>query len=110
MSSTRRADPDLDDPIAEITIDCYDDDEALIGFENAFDEAARLPCPAVVVGQDVQLLIRHRPKRSPRTDRHLPTRRPPPERASRHRDRRRPARLTPTSRLPSWLGADTQRT
>ena len=56
MSPTRRADPDLDDLIAEITIDCYDEDEVLIGFENAFDEAACLPCPAVVAGEDVQLL------------------------------------------------------
>lgn len=38
MSPTRRADPDLDDLIAEITIDCYDEDEVLIGLENAFDE------------------------------------------------------------------------
>lgn len=56
MSPTRRADPDLDDLIAEITIDCYDEDEVLTGFENAFDEAVCLPCPAVVVGEDVQLL------------------------------------------------------
>jgi len=55
MSPTRRADPDLDDLIAEITIDCHDEDEVLIGLENAFDEAC-LPCPAVVVGQDVELL------------------------------------------------------
>jgi hypothetical protein len=27
-----------------------------MGFENAFDEAACLPCPAAVVDQDVQLL------------------------------------------------------
>jgi hypothetical protein len=57
MSPTRRSDPDLDNLIAEITIDCHDEDEALTGFENAFDEAACLPCPAVVVGEHVELLF-----------------------------------------------------
>lgn len=46
MSPTHRADPELDDLIAEITTDCYDEDEALIGFENAFDEADCLPAHA----------------------------------------------------------------
>jgi len=56
MSQTGRADPDLDDLITEITIDCYDEDEQLQAFENAFDEDARFPCPGTVVGQDVKVL------------------------------------------------------
>ncbi len=50
MSHTPRQDPDLDDLIGEITIDCYDDDEQLTAFENAFDEDATFPCPGRVVG------------------------------------------------------------
>ena len=55
MSPARRADADLDDLIAEITVDCYDEDEALMGFENAFD-GARLPCPGTVIGEKVEVL------------------------------------------------------
>lgn len=55
MSPTRRADPELDSLIDEITIDCYDEDEALMGFQNAFDEA-NLPCPGTVVGEIVEVL------------------------------------------------------
>lgn len=51
-----RSDRDLDDLISEITTDCYNDDEELMGFENAFDEEAALPCPGTVVGEDVQVL------------------------------------------------------
>jgi len=46
---------DLDELISEITTDCYNDDEELMGFENAFDEAD-LPCPGTVIGQEVQVL------------------------------------------------------
>jgi hypothetical protein len=56
ISPARQADPDLDGLIAEITVDCYDEDEQLIAFENAFDDAASLPCPGTVVGEDVELL------------------------------------------------------
>jgi hypothetical protein len=56
MSRTRQADPELDSLIAEITIDCYDEDEALTGFENAFDEDTRYPIPGRVVGEDVEVL------------------------------------------------------
>jgi hypothetical protein len=55
MSSTRRAGPDLDELITEITIDCHDEDEQLQAFENAFDEDAHFPCPGTVVGQDVEV-------------------------------------------------------
>ena len=54
--SPDRADTDLDDLIDEITTDAYDHDEALMGFENAFDEAACLPCPATVIGETVEIL------------------------------------------------------
>ena len=56
MSRTRQTDPELDSLIAEITIDCYDEDEALSAFENAFDEDASFPIPAVVVGENIDVL------------------------------------------------------
>ena len=56
MDHTSQADPELDSLIAEITIDCYDEDEALSAFENAFDEEASFPIPAVVVGEDIEVL------------------------------------------------------
>ncbi len=34
----RHRDPDLDELIADITVDCNDEDEELMGFEAAFDE------------------------------------------------------------------------
>ncbi len=56
MNRTSQADPELDSLIAEITIDCYDENEALSAFENAFDEESSFPIPAVVVGEDVEVL------------------------------------------------------
>lgn len=44
MTAKRRRD-DLDKLIAEIIVDCYDEDEELMGFENAFDEGADFPVP-----------------------------------------------------------------
>jgi hypothetical protein len=55
MSRARHADPELDNLIAEITVDCYDDDEQLAAFENAFDDAD-FPCPGTVIGEDVEVL------------------------------------------------------
>lgn len=55
MKPTRQADAELDTLIEQITIDAYDQDEQLMGFENAFDEA-NLPCPGTVVGEDVEIL------------------------------------------------------
>jgi Calcium binding len=54
--TAQRHDPELDELIAEIIVDCYDEDEELMGFENAFDEQANLPCPGSVIGEDVQVL------------------------------------------------------
>jgi len=56
MSRTSQVDPELDNLIAEITTDCYDEDEALSAFENAFDEEASFPIPAAVVGEDIEVL------------------------------------------------------
>lgn len=56
MRPASHADHQLDELIAEITIDCHDDDEALTAFENTFDEDARLPCPATVIGEPVDLI------------------------------------------------------
>jgi hypothetical protein len=55
MTPARQADPELDSLIWEITVDCHDEDEQLVGFENAFDEA-NLPCPGSVVGEDVEVI------------------------------------------------------
>ena len=54
--SAARHDPDLDELIAEITVDCHDEDEQLQGFENAFDEDASFPCSGSVIGQHVEIL------------------------------------------------------
>lgn len=56
MSATRRTGQDLDDLIAEITIDCHDEDEQLQAFENAIDEDAHFPCHGIVVGHDVEVV------------------------------------------------------
>jgi hypothetical protein len=52
----RRRDPGLDELIADITVDCYGEDEELSGFEAAFDEWAALPCPGTIIGEDVRVL------------------------------------------------------
>lgn len=56
MSAARQADADLDRLIDEITIDAYDEDEQLMGFENAFDEDDSYPCPGTVIGEQVEVL------------------------------------------------------
>jgi hypothetical protein len=56
MTPIRPADHELDGLIDEITIDCHDEDEALTGFEAAFDEDARLPCPGTVIGEPVEVI------------------------------------------------------
>ena len=55
MSPARQRDTELDSLIEEITVDAYDEDEQLMGFENALQEA-NLPCPGTVLGEDVQVL------------------------------------------------------
>ena len=55
MSPARQTDTELDSLIEEITVDAHDEDEQLMGFENAFDEA-KFPCPGTVVGQDIEVL------------------------------------------------------
>lgn len=57
MTRTRNPDRELDSLIDEITIDCYDEDEALTGFENAFAEDADLPCSATVMGEPVEVIF-----------------------------------------------------
>ena len=56
LMARQRDDRDLDELIAEITTDCNDEDEELMGFENAFDEEAGLPCLGAVIGEEVQVL------------------------------------------------------
>lgn len=55
MTPLNRADPDLDSLIDEITIDCHDEGEQLMGFANAFEEVS-FPYPGTVIGEDVQVL------------------------------------------------------
>jgi hypothetical protein len=55
MSPARQPDPELDSLIEEITVDCYNEDEQLTAFENAFYEA-NFPCPGTVIGEDVEVL------------------------------------------------------
>jgi hypothetical protein len=54
--TAQRRDPSLDELIAEITVDCYGEDEELMGFENAFDEQGNFPCLGSVIGDEVQVL------------------------------------------------------
>ncbi len=54
--SPGRTNPQLDELIAQITIDCYGDDEALMGFEDTFQQAGCLPCPATAIGEDIEVL------------------------------------------------------
>jgi hypothetical protein len=55
MSPARRADPELDSLIEEITVDCYNEEEQLTAFENAFYDAS-FPCPGTVIGENVEVL------------------------------------------------------
>jgi hypothetical protein len=55
MSAAHQTDHDLDDLIWEITVDAHDEDEQLMGFEAAFDEAS-LPCAGTLIGEEVQVL------------------------------------------------------
>jgi hypothetical protein len=54
MTATSRTDPELDNLIDEITVDCHDEDEQLMGFANAFDEV-NFPYPGTVIGEDVEV-------------------------------------------------------
>lgn len=56
MSPAHEADHDLDSLIEDITVDAHDEDEQLMGFENAFDEDANFPCPGRALGQAVEVL------------------------------------------------------
>src|ERR1700694_2102988 len=51
MSPARHAGRELD-TLIDVTVDCYNEDEQLTAFENAFDEAD-FPCPGTVIGEDV---------------------------------------------------------
>ena len=55
MSPARQTNHQLDSLIEEITVDAHDEDEQLMGFENAFDEA-NFPCPGTIVGEDIEVL------------------------------------------------------
>jgi hypothetical protein len=47
---------EIDQLLAEILVDAYGEDEQLYSFEVAFEESARLPFPARVVGTPVDVV------------------------------------------------------
>jgi hypothetical protein len=51
-----RRNSELDSLIAEITVDCYNDDEQLTAFEAAFDNDTTLPCPGRAIGEEVSVI------------------------------------------------------
>lgn len=53
---TARRNSELDALIADITVDCYGDDEQLTAFEVAFDNDANLPCSGTIIGEPVTVL------------------------------------------------------
>ena len=61
MSPARQADPELDNLIDEITVDCHDDRRTTHGLRSAFDEDANFPCPGTVVGEDSRGSLRQPP-------------------------------------------------
>jgi len=54
MTATRR--DELDELIEDITVDCYGDDEQLVGFLTAIEEELKGPVTATVVGVPVDLI------------------------------------------------------
>jgi hypothetical protein len=62
MSRPRPTAQVLDDLISEITVDTYNDDEALTGFEVAFEDRVSFPLSGTIVGQEVQVLSVSVPK------------------------------------------------
>jgi hypothetical protein len=56
VSRSRHRVDDLDELIAEITVDCNDEEEALSGFEVAFDDQVCFPLAGAVVSEGVQVL------------------------------------------------------
>ncbi len=51
-----RRNSQLDSLIADITVDCYNDDEQLTAFEAAFDNDTTLSCRGTVIGEEVTVL------------------------------------------------------
>ena len=56
VSRPRHTAQDLDDLIGEITVDTYNDDEALTGFEVAFDDRVSFPLAGTIIGHEVEVL------------------------------------------------------
>ena len=56
MSRPGPTDQDLDDLRGEITVDTYNDDDALTGFEVAFDDRVSFLLSGTVVGHEVEVL------------------------------------------------------
>lgn len=56
MTEAQHTNAELDALIEETTVDAYDHDEQLMGFENAFDEDANFPCGGTIIGEEVEVL------------------------------------------------------
>lgn len=54
MTPINKTDPELDSLVDELTADCHDEDEQLMGFANAFDEV-NFPLPRTIIGEDVEV-------------------------------------------------------
>ena len=56
VSRPRPTAQELDDLIREITVDTYNVDEALTGFEVTFDDRVSFPLLGTVVGHEVEVM------------------------------------------------------
>ena len=85
-----RRNSELDSLIADITVDCYNDDEQLTAFEAAFDNDAALPCPGRAIGEEVSVIsIGMANGRGENSSQRASTRASPPNGSPRHRTQRR---------------------
>jgi len=56
MPSTNRTDEDLDNLLWEITVDCKDEDEVMMGFEGFFESEASFPWHGSVIGEEIEVM------------------------------------------------------
>jgi len=55
MPSAKRANEDPDNLLWEITADCKDEDEVMMGFEGFFETEASFPIHGSVIGEEVEV-------------------------------------------------------
>jgi hypothetical protein len=56
MSSTNRTDEELENLLWEITVDCKDEDEVMMGFEGFFESEASFPWRGSVIGEEIEVM------------------------------------------------------